>query len=74
MVTIVLAGGILKSEHVLPWSEVRLLGEDIVIALSATALVGPKQWAKVGVTAQHLSNTRKKQIVTTGGQTLGVVR
>ena len=73
VVAIVLAGGMLKSEHVLPFSEVRLLGEDTVIALSATALVSPKQWGQSGITAHRLSNTRKKQIVTTGGQTLGVV-
>jgi uncharacterized protein YrrD len=73
VVGIVLAGGILKSEHVLPFSAVRLLGEDTVIALSATALVGPKQWSQGSVPGQRLSSTRKKQIVTTGGQTLGVV-
>ena len=73
VVAIVLAGGILASEHVLPFSEVRLLGEDTVIALSATAIVGPKQWSQSGVTAQRLSDTRKKQIMTTRGQTLGVV-
>jgi uncharacterized protein YrrD len=73
VVAIVLAGGILASEHVLPFSEVRLLGEDTVIALSATAIVGPKQWSQSGVTAQRLSDTKKKQIMTTRGQTLGVV-
>lgn len=73
VVAIVLAGGLLKSEHVLPFSEVRLLGEDTVIALSATALVDPKQWGKSGSTAERLSTTRKKQVVTTGGETLGVV-
>ena len=73
IVAIVLAGGILKSEHVLPFSEVRVLGADTVIAVSATGLLGPKQWSQSGVTAQRLSNTRAKQIVTTGGQTLGVV-
>jgi uncharacterized protein YrrD len=72
-VAIVLAGGILKSEHVLPFSEVRLLGEDTVIALSATALVSPKQWGQSGITAERLSKTSKKQIVTTGGHTLGAV-
>ena len=73
VVAIVLAGGILASEHVLPFSEVRLLGEDTVIASSATALVSAKQWGQRGVTAQRLSNTRKKPIMTTGGQALGVV-
>jgi uncharacterized protein YrrD len=71
VVGIVLAGGILKSEHVLPFSEVRLLGEDTVIALPTTPLVSPKQWGQRGITAERLSNTSKKQIVTTGGHTLG---
>jgi len=73
VVAIVLAGGLLASERVLPFSEVRLLGEDAVIASSATAIVDPKQWGHNGVTGQRLSNTRKKQIMTTGGQTLGLV-
>ena len=73
VVAIVLAGGLLASEQVLPFSEVRLLGEDTVIASSASVLVGPQQWGQRGVTAQRVSSIRKKPIMTTGGQTLGEV-
>ena len=73
VVGIVLAGGILASEHVLPFSDVRLLGEDTVIASSASALVNAKQWNKSGPKTERLTSLKKKQIVTTGGQTLGVV-
>jgi uncharacterized protein YrrD len=73
VVAIVLAGGIMASEHVLPFGDVRLLGEDTIIALSATALVGAKQWNRSGAKSQRLSSLRMKQIVTTSGQSLGLV-
>ena len=73
VVGIVLAGGIMASEHVLPFGDVRLLGEDTVIALSATALMGAKQWNKRGAKSRRLTSLRKKQIMTTSGQALGLV-
>jgi uncharacterized protein YrrD len=73
VVGIVLAGGIIASEHVLPFSDVRLFGEDTVIASSATALVNAKQWNKSGLKGERLTSFKRKQIVTTSGQALGVV-
>lgn len=73
VVGIVLAGGVFASERVLPSSAVQMFGEDTVIASTATAILGPKEWSQSGVTAQRLSALRKKQILTTGGQMLGVV-
>jgi uncharacterized protein YrrD len=73
VVGIVLAGGVFASERVLPFSAVAMFGEDTVIASTGTAIVDAKQWGKSGVTAQRLSALRKKQILTTAGQMLGVV-
>lgn len=73
VVGIVLAGGVFASERVLPSSAIHMFGEDTVIASTATAILDAKQWAKSGVTAQRMSALRKKQILTTGGQMLGVV-
>lgn len=73
VIGIILAGGILASEHVLPFREVHLLGEDTVIALTAAAVVEAKQWSKTGVKAQRLSALKHKHIVTSGGETLGAV-
>jgi uncharacterized protein YrrD len=73
LVGIVLAGGILASEQVLPVAELHRLGEDTVIARSAAGVLDAKQWAKSGVTAERLSARRKKQILTTAGEILGVV-
>ena len=73
VIGIVLAGGIIASEHVLPFRDVKLLGEDTVIAVSATTLVSAKQWNQSGTKSERLSSLRKKPIVTTNGQALGVV-
>jgi uncharacterized protein YrrD len=73
VVAIVLAGGILASEHVLPFSEVQKLGEDTVIAVSSNGVLDAKQWAKSGVTAYRLGSLRKKQVLTTSGHILGVI-
>jgi uncharacterized protein YrrD len=73
VIGIVLAGGIMSSEHVLPFSAVRLLGEDTVIALSATALIGAKQWNQSNGKSQRLTSLRQKQIITVNGQVLGLV-
>jgi uncharacterized protein YrrD len=70
---IVLAGGVFASERVLPASAIQMFGEDTVMASTATAVLDPKQWSKSGVTAQRLSALRRKQILTTAGQMLGVV-
>jgi uncharacterized protein YrrD len=69
----VLAGGLLASEQVLPFTQVHHHGEDTVIAVSATGVLDAKHWAKSGVTAQRLSARRKKQVLTTAGEILGVV-
>ena len=43
---LVIAGGLLSSEHVLPISDVQTLGTDTVVARSATAVVGPNRLAR----------------------------
>lgn len=73
IIGIVLAGGILASERVLPFRDVQLLGEDTVIASTAAAVVDAGQWRKTGVRAQRLSTLKHKHIVTAGGETLGAV-
>jgi len=73
VVGIVLAGGVFASERVLPFNAVAVFGEDTVIASTGTAIVDAAQWSKSGVAAQRLSALRKKRILTTAGEMLGVV-
>jgi uncharacterized protein YrrD len=73
VVGIVLAGGILASEQVLPFSEVQRMGQDTVIATSNSGVLDAKRWAQSGIAGQRLSTLRKKQILTTTGHILGVV-
>jgi uncharacterized protein YrrD len=73
IVGIVLAGGILASEQVLPFADVQRLGQDTVIAASNSGVLDAKRWAKSGIAGQRLSARRRKQILTTSGHILGVV-
>jgi len=73
VVGLVLAGGVFASERVLPFNAVAVFGKDTVIASTGTAIVDAAQWGKSGVTAQRLSALRRKQILTTAGEMLGIV-
>jgi len=73
VVGLVLAGCVFASERVLPFNAVAVFGKDTVIASTGTAIVDAAQWGKSGVTAQRLSALRRKQILTTAGEMLGIV-
>jgi uncharacterized protein YrrD len=73
IIGIVLAGGIVASEQVLPFADVQKLGEDTVLAASAAGVLDARQWAKTGTAAQRLGSLRRRQVLTTAGHILGVV-
>ena len=43
-VGLVLAGGLMSSEHVLPYSDVQVVGKDAIVARSGDGVMGPKEW------------------------------
>src|SRR5687767_535864 len=48
-VGLVLAGGLMSSEHVLPYSDVQVVGKDAIVARSGDGVMGPKEWKAQGL-------------------------
>jgi uncharacterized protein YrrD len=72
-VGLVLAGGLMSSEHVLPYSDVQVVGKDAIVARSGEGLMGPKQWRAQGVDTARSSSLRNKRVMTSTGRQLGAV-
>ncbi len=70
---LVVAGGMLKSEQVLPFAEVQTLGTDAVIARSATGLITAKEWHARPVVATRASTITKMPVLTASGRAIGHV-
>lgn len=74
VVGLVVATGLLSSEHVLPYADVQTLGTDAVVARSGSGVVGPKEWHQQAVETVRTSTLKHKRVLTTTGRALGDVR
>lgn len=74
VIGLVVAGGVLASEHVLPFAEVQTLGSDAVIARSAGGLITAREWHAQPVSATRTSAVKKLPVLTAGGRAVGDVR
>jgi uncharacterized protein YrrD len=72
-VGLVLAGGLMSSEHVLPYGDVQVVGKDAIVARTGEGLMGPKEWRAQGVETERSSSLRNKRVMTTSGRQLGAV-
>jgi uncharacterized protein YrrD len=73
VVALVLAGGLLRSEHVLPYADVQTLGADAVIARSGAGVVDAKEWHRQGTASRRTSALKHKRVLTTSGRALGEI-
>lgn len=73
-VGLVVAGGVLSSEQVLPYAEIQTLGTDAVIARSAAGLITAKDWHAQTVVATRVSALKKMPVLTASGRAIGEVR
>ena len=73
VVALVIGGGLLAKEHVLPFRDVQTLGGDAVLARTGSGMVGPKEWRTSGPETSRSSALRGRAVVTTGGTRLGEV-
>lgn len=74
IVGVVVGGGLLASEQVLPYSEVQVMGGDAVIAKSGQHVLGAREWRETGNDAARSNTYKNKRVITTGGRDLGAVR
>ena len=74
IVGVIVGGGLLTSEHVLPYADVQVMGGDAVIAKSRERVVGARGWREIGSDAARAKTYKNKRVITTGGRELGEVR
>ena len=73
LVGLVIDGGLLAKEHVLPFRDVKTLGGDAVLARSTSGIVGPKEWRLTGAKAIRSSALTGRSVVTIGGHRVGAL-
>ncbi len=73
MVGLIVSGGLLASEQVLPYSDVQVLGDDAVIVKSLERIVSAREWHEAGSDATRSNTYKDKRVVTAGGRELGKV-
>jgi uncharacterized protein YrrD len=70
---LVMGGGLFRSEHVLPYTDVQTLGKDAIVARSAAGVVDPRQWHQRGSDSTRTSALKHRQVLTTSGRALGQI-
>jgi len=71
---VVVAGGILAAEQVLPFDEVQTLGTDAVIVRSAGSVIGRKEWRAQAPDAARFSAMTDRPVITVKGRRVGAIR
>jgi uncharacterized protein YrrD len=74
IVGVIVGGGLLTSEQVLPYADVQVMGGDAVIAKSRERVVGARGWRETGSDAARAKTYKNKRVITTGGRELGIVK
>jgi uncharacterized protein YrrD len=74
IIGVIIGGGILSSEHVLPYSDVQTLGSDAVVARSREHVMSARAWHESANDAARSSTFKNKRVITVTGRELGVVR
>lgn len=73
LLALVIGGGLLGKDHVLPFRDVQTLGGDTILVRSATGVVGPREWRESGTRASRSSALKGRPVVTIDGHRLGEV-
>lgn len=73
LVGLVISGGVLGREHVVPFRDVQTLGGDAVLVRSASGVLGAREWRDAGGAATRSSTLKGRPVVTATGHRLGEV-
>lgn len=65
--------GMLRSERVLPYEEVKVLGGDAVVANSREAVIDPDGWEQRHVHARRSSRLNHQKVITRTGRQVGTI-
>lgn len=73
LLALVIGGGMLGKEHVLPFRDVQTLGGDTILVRSQAGVVGAREWRESGAAATRSSTLKGRPVVTATGHRLGDV-
>lgn len=73
VIALVLGGGLLAKEHVLPLTDVQTFGTDTVLARTDEHLMSAREWRQSEVSAVRSSAVRGRRVVTASGREIGHV-
>lgn len=73
LVGLVISGGMLGKEHVLPFELVTTLGGDTVLVRSQAGILGAREWKESGIRATRSSTLKGRPVVTATGHRLGEI-
>jgi uncharacterized protein YrrD len=73
LLALVIGGGLLGKEHVLPFRDIQTLGGDTILVRSQSGVVGAREWRESGVRATRSSSLKGRPVVTAAGHRLGEV-
>lgn len=74
LVGLVVGGGLLGSEHVLPYRDVQAVGKDAVVARTTDGLLDASEWRDQHIAASRSSALRNRRVITSTGRELGTVK
>ncbi len=74
IVGVIISGGILSSEHVLPYADVQTMGGDAVLARSRQHVLSAREWHESAHDATRSSTFKNKRVITVTGRELGAVK
>ena len=73
VIALVLGGGLLAKEHVLPLEDVQTFGADAVLARTDERLMNAREWRQSETSAVRSSAVRGRRVVTASGTEIGHV-
>ena len=73
VIAIVLGGGLIGKERVLPFHDIQTLGGDSMLARTECGIRDPGEWRQAGVSATRWSTLRGRPVVSADGKRLGEV-
>ncbi len=74
VIGLIVAGGLMRAEHVLPYSDVQTLGTDAVVARSTARVVSATKWHEQGLATRRASALKHRRVLTTGGKAIGAIQ
>jgi uncharacterized protein YrrD len=70
---LVIDGGMLHGERVLPYEDVQVLGRDVLIVRSGAGALEAQAWKQRGLTATRATKLRRRRVITRSGRELGSI-